>query len=49
MLQARSGEGEGAVKNETTVERTSDRELVITRMAMGQRISSSTHGPSLSS
>ena len=32
MLQARS---EGAVRNETTVERTSDRELVVTRMFNG--------------
>ena len=32
MLQAR---GEGAARNETTVERTSDRELVVTRMFNG--------------
>jgi hypothetical protein len=32
MLQAR---GDGAARNETTVERTSDRELVVTRMFNG--------------
>jgi uncharacterized protein YndB with AHSA1/START domain len=35
MQEAGAGEGEGTMKNETTVERTSDRELVVTRMFNG--------------